>query len=282
MHMRVVARIVGLLALLVCAPAQSVPPAGINPVLGDASWIARFGAPPPLDATEIQRIRVHLAYVEERLRAQPPVALDGARLAMRSRLLDALARYRIAAEFPHNDQRPGRRPRLIDDDGRLCAVGYLIAISAGREVIEDLRRDYEWAELSSIVDPRLAAWAEAHGFTLDELAMIQPVYDRVPRSLRAPPPRPSRAALIHYFARLQDDVERCADQHKAPKGTVVTLKVFWPAATPLLLEAAAPGDQAQLERCVLELAKQWWRRRYGSIEHADSTERNVVMRYRAR
>src|SRR5688500_10730692 len=99
---------------------------GVNAVIGDESWVARFGAMPDESAGKDARLRVHLEYVEARLRASEPAGLSGEQRAERARNLDRLRAYIERGEFPRNFEVQGRRPHFIDDDGRICAVGYLI------------------------------------------------------------------------------------------------------------------------------------------------------------
>jgi hypothetical protein len=167
-----------LVALLACAAIATVARAStpINAVIGDRSWIARYGCAPTTGADEDLRIRVHLEYVLERLRAAPVEHLsDDARRA-RARCLDALEEYVGAGIFPRNRAYRGRRPCFIDDEGRLCAVGYLVATSAGLELARaiDARHQYDYIADMQLVE--LWAWADASGFTTEELAMIQPSY----------------------------------------------------------------------------------------------------------
>ena len=173
--MRVV--IAGLVVLLAMARAEADP---INAVIGDASWLTRFGSEPEPDADETLRIRTHLAFVLDRLRARDPVEPAAAR--RRHRALEALERYIARGVFPHRgvDLYPGRRPRFIDDAGVQCAVGFLIAESGEPELTRAINARHEYAFIRDIQEPALVAWATEHGFTLDELAMIQPEYGGPP------------------------------------------------------------------------------------------------------
>lgn len=149
----------------------------VNAVLGDASYIARFGHRPGRGASETVRLRTHLAYVEQLLRARPMSHLTAQQRAARARHLDRLHTYWTRGQFPQNHTAgSGRRPTFIDRDGRLCAVGYLIAQSAGRDVAERINAEYKHAYLWEMDLPVIDAWAESAGFTLRELAMIQPMY----------------------------------------------------------------------------------------------------------
>ncbi|NBC65500.1 MAG: hypothetical protein GVY07_07600 [Bacteroidetes bacterium] len=91
--------------------------------------------------------------------------------------LNRLREYYQKGEFPHNDGHPdARRPTFISNDGDICAVGYLIEKSLGREIVERINQKYKYAYITDIDSPVFKHWVEASGFTLRELAMIQPAY----------------------------------------------------------------------------------------------------------
>ncbi|MBX3273730.1 MAG: hypothetical protein KF729_25925 [Sandaracinaceae bacterium] len=164
-----------LLATL-AAPARAAPVAPINAVVGDASWLARYGRlPTEADARERDELRheVHLAWIERHLRAAPVDHLAPKVRARRARLLDALAEYRARGVHPVNERRE-RLPRFLDREGRICAVGYLIEVSASRALVEAINERHEYDYLLEIEDPALDAWIAKSGFTARELASIQP------------------------------------------------------------------------------------------------------------
>src|SRR5689334_2209251 len=152
-------------ALLVLAVLTADP---INTVIGDASWTA-----PRPPASEVERIQVHLRYVDHVLRARHVV-----HQAERDAALTSLERYIARGEFPRrtDDAYEGRRPRFIDDRGVHCAVGELIWTSGDPALALAIDRDYEYAYVRDMHSAALVDWADAHGFTIDELATIQPGY----------------------------------------------------------------------------------------------------------
>ena len=201
---------------------------GVNAVIGDASWIARFGVAPDGDADEDARLRVHLEYVEALLRARS-VELTDAQRAARAHNLDLLHAYIERGEFPRNLEVQGRRPHFIDDDGRICAVGYLIEQTAGRATAEAINRAHEWDFIGDIRG--IDAWVGASGFTVEELAMIQPSYEwqRPAYPIRPMPPDEraiQRRTIIAALSSAQEDVRRCAARFDAWQATVnVTITV---------------------------------------------------------
>jgi hypothetical protein len=158
----------------------------VNAVLGNESFRRIHGTAPGPATSDRHRLRTHLAYVEALLRARARPDLSSARRARRHALLDSLRAYRRAGRFPRNTEVPGRSPVFIDEQGRLCAVGHLIAVSAGRDLAERIDARYHLADVRDMALPAIDRWAERHGFTRRELAMIQPWYGGV-----RPDPRPA-------------------------------------------------------------------------------------------
>lgn len=204
-------------ALALLGPAGSAlasAPGPINAVVGDASWVARHGRPPTPRDDEAERIRTHLRWVEQRLRARDVSHLPPAQRQRRARLLDALARYTARGQFPKHDKRHDRRPRFIDHQGRICAVGHLVEVSAGRDVAEAISARHEYEYLWRMRSERLARWIARSGLTLRELSMIQPQYgwQPDPDPVAHPVPRPD---LEQRLAGAQPAVRRCVRRHVA-------------------------------------------------------------------
>jgi len=183
----------------------------INALLGDASWP---GASERTD--EVARIRTHLRYVADRLRARDVSALTEAARANRRASLAALDGYITRGEFPRRtaDRFAGRRPRFIDDRGVHCAVAYLIAASGAERLAREIGATYEYAYVSEMRSPALARWAAGHGFTIEELGSIQPTYHQ--------PVSPDRARIAIERARDLPTLE-CA--RRAPAERTVALHV---------------------------------------------------------
>lgn len=169
---------IAILALLLVTTAVNARPhrGGANHHLGDDSWIARFGRAPTADDSEPLRMRVHLAYVRDLLAAAP--ATSPALAGRRAELLGYLDDYIAKGTVPINRYVSGRNPVFIDATGTICAVGYLIERSAGRTLPEAIARTHRVDYLEDIAAamPEVASWVAGSGFTLDELASIQPGY----------------------------------------------------------------------------------------------------------
>lgn len=148
----------------------------LNAVIGDAGYISKFQKTPDTNASECDRITAHLAYVLEKLDSVFPQNLPPSQAANRAKCLAHLANYISAGQFPENREYPGRRPIFIDPNGTYCAVGYLIAQTAGPTAAAEIDRFHHGDYVSDMDVSLLQPWADAHGFTLTELAMIQPTY----------------------------------------------------------------------------------------------------------
>jgi hypothetical protein len=148
---------------------------GANHHVGDAGFRAREGREPTA-ADEKLRMHDHLVYMRDLLGSQPATRPELA--AKRAELLHYLDDYIAAGTTPHNEALPWRTPVFIDDSGRICAVGYLIERSVGRDLAERIAsaHRYEYLEDIAAAMPELDSWVAASGLTLDELASIQPGY----------------------------------------------------------------------------------------------------------
>ena len=197
------------------AAAQSHPDP-INVRVGDRSWVAVGARGEPSSASETERIEVHLRFVEAALRGAGG-DLDPETQGRRLEALDALAAYREAGVFPRRsgDEHEGRRPRFIDDRGVHCAVGAMIARTGSPVLAQEIDAAFEYAYVPEIDHPGLVAWAARFGFSLDELAAIQPAYS----------PPPSEEVARDTLERQQDGLSiRCAREHEFVPSFVVRVR----------------------------------------------------------
>jgi len=153
----------------------------INPVLGDKSFISKFGYAPDASTSDDLRIKSHLEYAENLLRQKDVSHMDKMEQLKRLHLLELLHEYRTAGVFPRNygyaDQ---RKPCFIDKDGRICAVGYLVEQTAGRSAAEQINSRHQYQEVFEMHDDDLDEWIAISGLTKEECAMIQPTYGPEP------------------------------------------------------------------------------------------------------
>jgi hypothetical protein len=155
------------------ATGSWVSDGSINAVIGDESFIARFGTRPDPATDFTFREQVHLAYVEQVLRAVPLENFPPILRAERMKNLDRLHEYRVRSMFPRNPQTTAR-PCFIDNDGNIC-VGYLVERSSGRAAAEAISDRYRHAFIDEMNSPLLEQWIAGSGLTITEAAMIQPV-----------------------------------------------------------------------------------------------------------
>lgn len=209
----------------------------VNRVVGDASAVGVDVD----DLDEVERIQLHLRYVSALLRAHEPVGLTAQQRQRRARALDDLAVYVDAGEFPRrtDDEFVGRRPRFIDDRGVHCAVGQLMKDAGDDDLARAVDDEFEYAYVDDIDDDRVADWAAAHGFTIEELAMIQPSYD--------PPPSP---------AEVKRDLVAAADA----VGLACAATLPWQDSVVVdvdgddrgVITFAAAGDASAFAKCVVD------------------------------
>jgi len=152
----------------------------VNAILGDASFVEKYGTQPTDVTDEDLRVRTHLEYVEAQLRNVDSDALPEKLKEKRQHMLNLLCAYRTAGIFPRNyDYQNQRKPCFIDRDERICAVGYLIEQTAGRETAEAINKKYKYEEILAMNDPLVDRWIGESGLTKMECAMIQPSYGGV-------------------------------------------------------------------------------------------------------
>lgn len=148
---------------------------GANHHLGDEAFLAEYGRP-PTEADEKLRIRTHFLAVQKLLLARPATKPELA--SKRAAILAHFADYIAKGTTPKNAHLPWRTPVFIDDEGTICAVGYLIEQTAGRSVAEKVASGHRYSYLEEIAKdlPEVKQWVEQSGLTLEELASIQPGY----------------------------------------------------------------------------------------------------------
>ncbi len=153
----------------------------INPLLGDISFVSKFGHQPNKNTDENSRIKTHLEYIESLLRKKDVSGLPQHLKQNRLHLLNLLHNYWIAGVFPRNyDYKQCRKPCFIDKDNRICAVGYLIEKTAGRKTAEYINNKHKNDEVLVMNDKTVNNWIANSGLTKEECAMIQPNYGPAP------------------------------------------------------------------------------------------------------
>ncbi|MDQ3022436.1 MAG: hypothetical protein M3R36_17995 [Bacteroidota bacterium] len=150
----------------------------VNSILGDISFVTKSGYQPDNNTDEILRIKTHLEYVEALLRNKNTSDLSPKLVEKRNHVLNVLHEYLKAEIFPRNyDYKDQRISCFIDKDGRICAVGYLIEKTSGRQTAEQINDKYKYALIQDMNDETVDYWIENSGLTKIECAMIQPTYE---------------------------------------------------------------------------------------------------------
>lgn len=156
----------------------------INPLIADSSYYYTFGEFPAETTPEQVRIFTHLSYVEQRLRMNNGADLTEDQQAKRMVVLNHLRDYCERGEFPINSKfEHERRPCFIDENGTICAVGYLIEQTESRSAAEAINEVHQYDVIAAMNSKQeeLQQWAEKNGLTLKECAMIQPTYQTMIR-----------------------------------------------------------------------------------------------------
>ena len=125
-----------------------------------------------------QRIQMHLRLVEKHLREHTPDGLDAQQIQNRKKALDILKGYYQNSIFPENHYHTVRQPYFIDNYGTACAVGYLVIETGFEALAKQISQENNYAYIRDLEPkyPALSGWAEEFGFSLAELAWIQPGY----------------------------------------------------------------------------------------------------------
>ncbi len=135
-------------------------------------------APSIAVARETSRLRAHFDSVNVELREATPRMLRPAQRMARLRLMAWLREYRDAGVFPANDRFAVPTPFFVDHRGVRCAMGELLHRSGRDDIVRDVRRTRNNADIAQLVDdPRLVAWLDSVGMTAVEAARVQPSYD---------------------------------------------------------------------------------------------------------
>ena len=192
--MRARAILVSLLIAINCMAQQTT----VNAVLGDTSWILAHRTSPTSLDTEQDRITTHLNYVVAELKANRATSLD--KNENRQKAIALLEAYIRQARYPSKfDYFPYRRPCFIDDEGTLCAVGYLVEQTAGFEEAARINSLYRYNYIEEMDDQELKAWQQWVGLSMRELAMIQPSYGSPPEWVVYKDPKKEQYGLKNRY-----------------------------------------------------------------------------------
>jgi hypothetical protein len=125
---------------------------------------------------DTKRIRFHLETVIDHLSKLVPINSSVEAQEKRSLLLAELKTYAAQEIFPQNIYHKNRQPYFIDHKGTHCAVGYLMKVSGAGDLAVQISKEHNYDYLPNIETEGVLNWAEEQGFSLNELALIQPGY----------------------------------------------------------------------------------------------------------
>lgn len=149
----------------------------INSIIGDISYVKKFGHLPSPGTDRNVRISTHLAYAEKLLRNNKTSSNKEADYKRRN-ILDHLNNYLVAGRFPEQDSRVNSPGTCHSPEGgRACAICYLVEKSAGKHVAQKINKDFKNCKIAGVNNEALTAWISESGLTREEVEIIQPSYN---------------------------------------------------------------------------------------------------------
>jgi hypothetical protein len=130
-----------------------------------------------MQSIEVERVARHIARAERLAATRDVSKLTHVQRLVRQLLLRLLAAYRAEGRFPINRDFAAMTPYFVDASGTRCAMAYLLEHGGEAELVAKIARERNHAYVRELADePRLLAWLEAAGLTVEEAAAIQPSY----------------------------------------------------------------------------------------------------------
>ncbi|NOQ72203.1 MAG: hypothetical protein GQ574_09395 [Crocinitomix sp.] len=152
----------------------------VNSLIGDKGFAVIMGHYPNSNSNENLRVKCHLLYVAHVLKQKNCDHLSQNLQNKRAKAIDLLQQYALKGKYPKNKYHEAtRKPCFIDDEGTICAVGYLLESTEGRALAEEVNNNYQYSEIYEMDVDFIESWAIENGLTLQECAMIQPTYDDI-------------------------------------------------------------------------------------------------------
>ncbi|MCC9658299.1 ankyrin repeat domain-containing protein [Rhodopirellula halodulae] len=128
------------------------------------------------DIDETQLLKLHFGLVIDELQNADVSHLTDAQLRERRANIERLIAYMEAGQFPRNIYSCKRTPVFIDLWGTHCAVGHLIAKSGHAKLARLINQQHCLDVIGDIKTDGVLDWQLASGFSVQELAKIQPHY----------------------------------------------------------------------------------------------------------
>ncbi|MFT4663540.1 MAG: hypothetical protein ACI8YQ_000646 [Polaribacter sp.] len=129
-----------------------------------------------------ERIQLHLQLVHQVLSSKNTSHLELSQQVNRARHLAVLAEYAERAIFPKNTLHQKRQPYFVDHQNNACAVGYLLEADGQTKLVNQIKEEQNFSYIAELVKsyPAIIDWTDNNGFTVPELAWIQPTYPAPP------------------------------------------------------------------------------------------------------
>jgi hypothetical protein len=124
-----------------------------------------------------EKIDYHLDNVIDYLLQADVANLSAKQKQNRLTLVETLRQYRQMRVYPKNEHIAKPNPIFIDNYNTHCAVGYLMQQSGYESLTYKIATNENLAYVNEIKTEGVAEWASICGFSLSELALIQPEYD---------------------------------------------------------------------------------------------------------
>ncbi len=171
-----------LTVLSVCLVAFSQTPRLETAILLDVNseWQHIAHVPLPLKSSpqnHEEKIDYHLDNVIDNLSKADVANLSAKQKQNRLTLVKTLQQYRQLSVYPKNEHIAKRNPVFIDNYNTHCAVGYLMQQSGYEALAQDIAAIENLAYVKEIKTAGVQEWATTFGFSINELALIQPEYD---------------------------------------------------------------------------------------------------------
>lgn len=130
---------------------------------------------------ETTRVQLHFANAEKNLLSKDITQLPEHIKSNRQNHIETLHNYAQAGVFPRNYFSDKQVPCFIDIENRPCAVAHLMMTSGREALSHKISAIANYALVPEIAELKLnevEEWVKESGFSLEELAMIQPTYRR--------------------------------------------------------------------------------------------------------
>ena len=138
----------------------------INAEIGDESYVQIYGSLPGEDVPFTVRVRTHLEYAESVLRNRPVDHLTEEQKKNRELLLDLLEGFMMSEKFS----------QIGENNKKICVICYMFEKTSDSTLTDFDPYQINKSTFNKLNHPGLSDWVEESGITIEELALIQPVY----------------------------------------------------------------------------------------------------------